>query len=129
MGGRGSSFKKSGGKARAFSNRRSSAEIDREINSLGEKMASLSRSAAADHGYMNAEERKQYNSMLERTRDLKNKRSKLTDIRTEQKKSAEEQKHTLVNSFGEATQRYVTSQTYEAAQKRLQRAILRNMGY
>lgn len=92
-------------------------------------MASLSRSAAADHGYMNAKERKQYNSMLERTRELKNERSKLADIRTEQKKSAEEQKHTFVNSFGEATQRYVTSQTYEAAQKRQQRVILRNMGY
>lgn len=92
-------------------------------------MASLSRSASADHGYMNAEERKQYNSMLERTRKLKNERSKLADIRAKQKKSTEEQKHIFSNSFGEATKRYITSQTYEAAQKRQQRAIMRNMGY
>ena len=129
MGGRGSSFKKSGGKAKAFSNHRSFAEIDREINSLGEKMASLSRSAVADHGYMNAKERKQYNSMLERTRKLKNERSKLANIRAEQKKSTKGQMHTFINGFGEATKRYVTSKTYEAAQKGQQRAIMRNMGY
>ena len=121
--------RKVGGKARAFSNRRSSAEIDREINSLGEKMASLSRSAVADHGYMNAKERKQYNSMLERTRKLKNERSKLANIRAEQKKSTKGQMHTFINGFGEATKRYVTSKTYESAQKRQQRAIMRNMGY
>lgn len=36
---------------------------------------------------------------------------------------------TFVNSFGEATTRYVTSPSYERAQKRLEKDVLRNMGY
>ena len=36
---------------------------------------------------------------------------------------------TFVNSFGEATTRYITSASYERAQKRLDKDVLRNMGY
>lgn len=36
---------------------------------------------------------------------------------------------TFVNSYGEATKRSVTTSGYEQAQKRQQRAVLRNMGY
>ena len=37
--------------------------------------------------------------------------------------------HTFVNGFGEATNRYVTTGTYERARKRAEKAVLRNMGY
>lgn len=37
--------------------------------------------------------------------------------------------HTFVNSFGEATSRYITTGTYERARKRAEKAVLRNMGY
>ncbi len=36
---------------------------------------------------------------------------------------------TFVNSDGEATTRYVRSPTYERAQRRTDRAVLRNMGF
>lgn len=36
---------------------------------------------------------------------------------------------TFVNSFGEATRRYVTTGTYERARKRAEKDVLRNMGY
>ncbi len=36
---------------------------------------------------------------------------------------------TFVNSFGEATTRYTTSASYKRAQKRLDKDVLRNMGY
>lgn len=36
---------------------------------------------------------------------------------------------TFVNSYGEATKRSVTTSGYERAQKRLDKAVLRNMGY
>lgn len=36
---------------------------------------------------------------------------------------------TFVNSYGEATKRSVTTSGYEQAQKRQQKAVLRNMGY
>ncbi|KFI98203.1 hypothetical protein BSTER_0778 [Bifidobacterium adolescentis JCM 15918] len=40
-----------------------------------------------------------------------------------------ERSKTFVNSFGEATKREITNQTYTRAQKRISRAVLRNMGH
>lgn len=37
--------------------------------------------------------------------------------------------HTFVNGFGEATSRKISTQTYERAQRRLEKDVLRNMGY
>lgn len=42
--------------------------------------------------------------------------------------SRPKESRTFVNSYGEATTRYVTSPTYERAQRRLRRAVARNMG-
>lgn len=47
-------------------------------------------------------------------------------------KAAEKQggaSKTFVNSYGEATTRDITAPSYERAQKRQQKAVLRNMGY
>lgn len=35
---------------------------------------------------------------------------------------------TFVNSYGEATKRYITTSTYERARKRTERAVRRNLG-
>ena len=40
-----------------------------------------------------------------------------------------EHSKTFVNSFGEATKREITNQTYTRAQKRMSKAVLRNMGH
>ena len=44
-------------------------------------------------------------------------------------KEHQRQKKTFVNSYGEATKRNITSPSYERAQKRQNKAVLRNMGY
>lgn len=124
MGGRGSSFGVGSG---SIEGRISS--IEKEIEGLGVKMASLSRSAAADHGAMNAAERKQYNRMLERTRSLKNQRTKLHGKLARARQASEGDRKAFVNGFGEATRRDITSQAYESAQRRQRRSVLRNMGY
>lgn len=39
------------------------------------------------------------------------------------------QARTFVNGFGEATSRKISTQTYERAQRRIEKDVLRNMGY
>lgn len=43
-------------------------------------------------------------------------------------KESNRNKKTFVNSFGEATTREITSSTYQRNQKRMEDAVLRNMG-
>lgn len=126
MGGRGSSFGGGGRGSGSIDGRISS--IDKQIEGLGVKMASLFRSATADHGGLNPSERKQYNKMLEKTRSLKSRKS---DLQAKKARAAQlpSGKRTFVNSYGEATRRHVTSRTYESAQRRQNKAVLRNMGY
>ena len=45
------------------------------------------------------------------------------------RKEQQRQKKTFVNSYGEATPRYITSPSYERARTREDKAVLRNMGY
>ena len=45
------------------------------------------------------------------------------------KKPDEKKQKTFVNSFGEATTREITSASYTRAQRRMEKDILRNMGY
>lgn len=41
----------------------------------------------------------------------------------------EQRKKTFVNSYGEATRREITTETYKRAEKRRRKKVLRNMGY
>lgn len=125
--GRGSSFGKAGGGSGSIDSQISS--IDKQIDKLGVKMATFFRSATADHGGFNHSERQQYNKMLEKTRSLKKQRSNLYDKKAKAQQSSSSGKTTFVNSYGEATRRYITSGTYERAQKRQSKSVLRNMGY
>lgn len=111
MGGRGSSFGRGGGRGSGSIDSRISS-IDKQIEGLGVKMASLFRSATADHGGFNLSERKQYNKMLEKTRSLKSRKS---DLQVKKARAAQQPsgKRTFVNSYGEATRRYITSSISE----------------
>ena len=58
---------------------------------------------------------------------LRNKRNKLEE--KNKKPQTASQGKTFVNSYGEATTREITSATYKRQQSRVQKQILRNMGY
>lgn len=79
----------------------------------------------ADHeAYVKAS--KEYGSLRERRDAILGEQARRIHGRT----AAEPLKpRTFVNSYGEATKRSVTTSGYEQAQKRQQKAVLRNMGY
>lgn len=59
--------------------------------------------------------------------NLRNKRNKIEE--KNKRKHTDNQNKTFVNSYGEATTREITSAAYKRHQGRLQKQILRNMGY
>lgn len=79
----------------------------------------------ADHeAYVKAS--KEYGSLRERRDAILGEQARRIHERT----AVEPLKpRTFVNSYGEATKRSVTTSGYEQAQKRQQKAVLRNMGY
>lgn len=79
----------------------------------------------ADHeAYVKAS--KEYGSLRERRDAILGEQARRIHERT----AAEPLKpRTFVNSYGEATKRSITTSGYEQAQKRQQKAVLRNMGY
>lgn len=79
----------------------------------------------ADHeAYVKAS--KEYGSLRERRDAILGEQARRIHERT----AAEPLKpRTFVNSYGEATKRSIATSGYEQAQKRQQKAVLRNMGY
>lgn len=79
----------------------------------------------ADHeAYVKAS--KEYDSLRERRDAILGEQAR----RTHERAVADPLKpRTFVNSYGEATKRSVTTSGYERAQKRQEKAVLRNMGY
>lgn len=71
-----------------------------------------------------------YASVLPRYQKL---RLQVAQRRVDEAAKASKQKgvasKTFVNSYGEATKQIITTSGYERAQKRQQKAVLRNMGY
>ena len=53
---------------------------------------------------------------------------KLRSLYAEKAKEKQHEKRE-VNDYGEKTERYITSDTYERALRRTEKAVLRNMGY
>lgn len=49
-------------------------------------------------------------------------------LKREMRKNNHIKEKTFINSYGEATNREITSVTYQASQKRMEKAILHNMG-
>jgi len=63
---------------------------------------------------------------------MNNSRKNYNEVKNEmakRKKPDEKKQKTFVNSFGEATTREITSASYTRAQRRMEKDILRNMGY
>ena len=93
-------------------------------------MASLVRQTDKD-GQMTSEARKEYYATKSKRDDVVQKLSKAykadAEARSKQAKSEPAEKKTFINGFGEATDRYVTSTTYERIQARQSREIFRRL--
>ena len=120
FGGRGSSSGRAGGVGNI-------ATLESQYNKLLEKQASLGRTMFLGTDSENAKARIQWN-----TNDKKLRRMK-TNIETAKAKQREAQRKTetkkpFINGFGEATKRYVTNTTYEKAEKRNSKEIMKFIG-
>ena len=75
----------------------------------------------------NAKARKQWNANNEKLRKMKNtiENAKAKQRETQRKT---ETKKPFVNSFGEATKRTITNATYEKAQKKLSKQMMKYIG-
>lgn len=71
--------------------------------------------------------RDKWYSLKREADSLRDKRNKLEEKNKSQQTTS--QRKTFVNSYGEATNREITSATYKRQQTRLQKQILKNMGY
>lgn len=104
--------------------------LEAQKKALGDKMASLVRQTDKD-GQMTSEARKEYYATKSKRDDVVQKLSKAykadAEARSKQTKSEPAEKKTFINGFGEATDRYVTSTTYERIQARQSREIFRRL--
>ena len=131
MGGRGSaSAGGAGAGGGASAGGGSIKSLEAQKKALGDKMASLVRQTDKD-GQMTREARKEYYATKSKRDDVVQKLSKAykadAEARSKQAKSEPAEKKTFINGFGEATDRYVTSTTYERIQARQSREIFRRL--
>lgn len=131
MGGRGSaSAGGAGAGGGASAGGGSIKSLEAQKKALGDKMASLVRQTDKD-GQMTSEARKEYYATKSKRDDVVQKLSKAykadAEARSKQAKSEPAEKKTFINGFGEATDRYVTSTTYERIQARQSREIFRRL--
>ena len=100
--------------------------LEAQKKALGDKMASLVRQTDKD-GQMTSEARKEYYATKSKRDDVVQKLSEAykadAEARSKQAKSEPVEKKTFVNGYGEATDREITSSTYERAQKRLMKSV------
>ena len=121
----------------------SDRQLDSQLQSVNadiEKASDVMRKTADGHtGYLQGTpwgsraEHEAYVDAFDTHRSLMARRGAILDEqarRTHERAVAEPLKpKTFVNSYGEATKRSVTTSGYERVQKRLEMAVLRNLGY
>lgn len=117
FGGRGASSGKGG----------SIAKMESRYNSLLEKQARLGMSMYIGTPEENRKARKQWNANREKLNAME-KSIKDAKAKQRQKQKGTETAKTFVNSFGEATKRPITNSTYEKAQKKLSKQIMKFIG-
>ena len=138
MGGRGASSASSGVGNRSLSEM-SYSQLGSELKKIEAKMDGLretmERTAGAHVGFMTGmpgsseSDSKKYRSAQREFQAMQGARSKVIDEMAKKKPKEKARPKTFVNGFGEATTREITSASYQRAQKRLDKAVLRNMGY
>lgn len=124
MGGRGSAS--AGGGAKQSPGGGSIKSLEARKKALGDKMAKLVRQTDKD-GQMTSKARKEYYATKSKRDKVVSDLSKAykadAEARSKQAKSEPAEKKTFVNGYGEATHRYITTATYERAQKRAMKSV------
>lgn len=96
--------------------------LEKEIEVLKERMVELAQYATPAN--YNEKKAKEYYSVLRLMNEKRNQLNSIPIITEAQP----EVKKTFVNSFGEATNKYISTTTYERNQKKLENNVLRNLG-
>jgi len=140
MGGRGSSSSGSSASAGGMTDRQLNSSISgirNEMDKVGARMEQAaykieSAQASSREGRQErvSKARREYNSLSDRYNGL---RDRLTKLESERDKRASSittgnQSRVRVNSFGEATTRYITSPSYERAQRSQEKRIRSLLG-
>lgn len=140
MGGRGSSSSGSSASAGGMTGRQLNSSISgirNEMDKVGARMEQAaykieSAQASSREGRQErvSKARREYNSLSDRYNGL---RDRLTKLESERDKRASSittgnQSRVRVNSFGEATTRYITSPSYERAQRSQEKRIRSLLG-
>lgn len=140
MGGRGSSSSRSSASAGGMTDRQLNSSISstrNEMDKVGARMEQAahkieSAQASSREGRQErvSKARREYNSLSDRYNGL---RDRLTKLESERDKRASSittgnQSRARVNSFGEATTRYITSPSYERAQRSQEKRIRSLLG-
>lgn len=140
MGGRGSSSFGQSASAGGMTDRQLNSSISstrNEMDKVGARMEQAahkieSAQASSREGRQErvSKARREYNSLSDRYNGL---RDRLTNLESERDKRASSittgnQSRTRVNSFGEATTRYITSPSYERAQRSQEKRIRSLLG-
>lgn len=140
MGGRGSSSSRSSASAGGMTDRQLNSSISgirNEMDKVGARMEQAaykieSAQASSREGRQErvSKARREYNSLSDRYNGL---RDRLTKLESERDKRASSittgnQSRVRVNSFGEATTRYITSPSYERAQRSQEKRIRSLLG-
>lgn len=149
MGGRGGSSASAAASRKATSTAGSSVakmsdeQLDKELRAIKAEMDKfnevMAENASGHTGYLqgtpwgNKADHEAYVEAFNANKSLTARRNAIVDEQAKRKHVAaaaqRPEPKTFVNSFGEATHRYITSPTYERAQKRLDKMFLRNTGY
>lgn len=121
----------------------SDRQLDSQLKSVNARMEKVSdvmlKTASGHTGYLQGTpfgNKADHEAYVKASKEYGSLRDQRNAILGEQARRAHERAmaqplkaKTFVNSFGEATTRYITSASYERAQKRLDKDVLRNMGY
>lgn len=119
--------RKPSGGGRSLTDRQLASEIDR-LGKVMEETAQAHVAYLQRRGGSKADSDR-YRKAQARYSELQNESMRRLQANAARNTAKPKSAHTFVNGFGEATSRKISTQTYERAQRRLEKDVLRNMGY
>ena len=105
-----------------------SKELRSRVDSLGKKMERLAKARSYSGSKEDEANQKEYYKTQKQYNEAKSALNQQLDKEAAERKKAATGNKTFVNSFGEATKREITNQTYQRQQKRQQKQIEKFIG-
>lgn len=103
-------------------------ELRSRVDSLGKKMEKLAKARSYSGSKEDEANQKEYYKTQKQYNEAKSALNQQLDKEAAERKKAATGNKTFVNSFGEATKREITNQTYQRQQKRQQKQIEKFIG-